>query len=51
MLLREPLGSASGVVATAAISNTTVPAGISKSSGLTTLNLAYELKNPKLAPQ
>jgi hypothetical protein len=22
-----------------------------KSSGLTTLNLAYELKNPKLAPQ
>lgn len=33
------------------VSNSKVPEGISKSSGLTTLNLAYELKNPKLAPQ
>ena len=33
------------------ISNSKVPDGISKSSGLTTLNLAYELKNPNLAPQ
>jgi putative salt-induced outer membrane protein len=36
------------------INNSTVPVStppISKSSGLTTLNIAYELKNPDLAPQ
>lgn len=33
------------------VNNSKVPAGVSKSNGLTTLNLVYELKNPKLAPQ
>ncbi len=33
------------------VTNSKVPAGVSKSNGLTTLNLVYELKNPKLAPQ
>jgi putative salt-induced outer membrane protein len=44
-------GRLSLVAAYQLVSNSTVPAGISKSSGLTTLSLAYELKNPKLAPQ
>lgn len=33
------------------VNNSKVPAGVSRSNGLTTLNLVYELKNPKLAPQ
>lgn len=33
------------------VNNSKVPAGVSKSNGLTTLNLVYELKNPQLAPQ
>jgi putative salt-induced outer membrane protein len=33
------------------VTNSKVPPGVSKSNGLTTLNLVYELKNPKLAPQ
>ncbi|MBS0364214.1 MAG: DUF481 domain-containing protein [Proteobacteria bacterium] len=33
------------------VTNSKVPAGVSKTNGLTTLNLVYELKNPKLAPQ
>jgi putative salt-induced outer membrane protein len=33
------------------VRNSKPPAGIDGSSGLTTLNLVYELKNPKLAPQ
>jgi putative salt-induced outer membrane protein len=44
-------GRLSLVAAYQLVSNSKVPEGISKSSGLTTLNLAYELKNPDLAPQ
>jgi putative salt-induced outer membrane protein YdiY len=33
------------------VRNSKPPDGIDGSSGLTTLNLVYELKNPKLAPQ
>jgi putative salt-induced outer membrane protein YdiY len=33
------------------VTNSKVPPGVSKSNGLTTLNLVYELKNPQLAPQ
>ncbi|MGB6603446.1 MAG: DUF481 domain-containing protein [Steroidobacteraceae bacterium] len=33
------------------VRNSKPPAGIAASAGLTTLNLVYELKNPKLAPQ
>jgi putative salt-induced outer membrane protein len=33
------------------VHNSKPPVGIDGSSGLTTLNLVYELKNPKLAPQ
>lgn len=33
------------------VRNSKPPAGIAASAGLTTLNLVYEMKNPKLAPQ
>jgi putative salt-induced outer membrane protein YdiY len=44
-------GRLSLVAAYQLVSNSKVPEGVSKSSGLTTLNLAFELKNPNLAPQ